>query len=140
MPTAYLTRVVEFAATHRFRPPSWSPERVAATFGKAAGDHAHRYTCGVTVKGPVSSETGGVMSLEALKQIVAEEVTARFDGRHINEDVPEFQDGGGRLPTGETLAVYIWERVAARLPSGVRLHAVRVQEGPHLYSEYCGEA
>jgi 6-pyruvoyltetrahydropterin/6-carboxytetrahydropterin synthase len=62
---------------------------------------------------------------------------ARFDGRHLN-DLPDFADGI-RLPTGEALAVYIWERLAGRLPAGVRLHAVRVQEGPHLYSEYFGE-
>ena len=46
---------------------------------------------------------------------------------------------GDRLTTGEALAVYIWERLAGRMPAGVRLHAVRVQEGPHLYSEYFGE-
>jgi 6-pyruvoyl-tetrahydropterin synthase len=64
--------------------------------------------------------------------------TGRLDGRHINEALPEFGDGG-RLATGEALAVYLWERLAGRLPPGVALHAVRVQEGPHLYSEYFGE-
>jgi 6-pyruvoyltetrahydropterin/6-carboxytetrahydropterin synthase len=139
VPISHLTRIVEFTATHRIRRADWTPERNALEFGKAAADHGHRYQCRVTVKGPLSPEGGGVVNLTALDGILAEEVTGRFDGRHINEAVPEFTDGA-RLATGEALAVFIWERVARRLPAGVRLHAVRVQEGPHIYSEYFGEA
>lgn len=135
----YLTRVVEFTATHRIRRPDWPPERNEQAFGKAARDHSHRYQCRVTVKGPLAGTQGGVVNLTLLDAILAEEVTARFDGRHINDDVPEFGEGK-LLPTGEALAVYFWERLARRLPPGVSLHTVRVQEGPHIYSEYFGEA
>ena len=128
MATAYLTRIVEFTATHRL------PGE-----GKAAADHSHRYQCRITVKGPLHAEAGGVTSLPQLDALMAREITARLDGRNINNDVPEFADGR-RKATGEALAVYLWDRVAAGLPAGVRLHAVRVQEGPHLYSEYFGEA
>jgi len=130
MPISYLTRVVEFTATHRLP---------LMDFGKTATDHSHRYHCRVTVKGALQASQGGVMSLQALDALLQQEVMARFDGRHINEEVPEFADGR-LLPTGEALAVYIWERIAAGLPPGVTLHAVRVQENDHLYSEYFGEA
>src|SRR5256884_2598810 len=80
----------------------------------------------------------GVMSLEALDRLLAEEITRRLDGRSINEALPEFAPRR-RLATGEALAVYVWERIAPQLPRGVTLHAVRVQEGPHIYSEYYGE-
>jgi len=80
-----------------------------------------------------------VMQLQTLDRLLAEEVTTRLEGKSINAALPEFADGG-RLPTGEALAVYVWERIAPRLPAGVTLHAVRVQEGPHIYSEYFGEA
>src|SRR5438034_481666 len=86
----------------------------------------------------VTAEAGGVMSLETLDRLLAEEITRRLDGRSINEALPEFAPGR-RLATGEALAVYVWERIAPRLPRGVTLHAVRVQEGPHIYSEYFGE-
>ena len=79
------------------------------------------------------------MSLRLLDDLLEEEVTRRFDGKSINAAAPEFADGR-RLATGEALAVYVWERIASRLPRGVALHAVRVQEGPHIYSEYFGEA
>ena len=65
-------------------------------------------------------------------------MTGRLAGRSINNALPEFADGR-HLATGEALAVYVWERLAPRLPEGVTLHAVRVQEGPHIYSEYYGE-
>ena len=79
------------------------------------------------------------MSLQLLDDLLEEEVTRRFDGKSINAAAPEFADGK-RLTTGEALTVYIWERIAQRLPVGVSLHCVRVQEGPHIYSEYFGES
>lgn len=138
MPISYLTRIVEFSATHQIRRADWSAEQNTAEFGRASGAHGHRYQCRVTVKAPLAAEAGGVMSLGALDRLLAEEITRRLDGRSINDALPEFAEGK-RLATGEALAVYIWERVAGRLPPGVSLHAVRIQEGPHLYSEYFGE-
>jgi 6-pyruvoyltetrahydropterin/6-carboxytetrahydropterin synthase len=126
VPTAYLTRVVEFPATHRF--PD-TPE-----FSGATDDHSHRYRCSVTVKGVFDPTRGGVMSLPALKALLQREVVARFDGRHINQDLAP------RVATGEALAMFIWERIAGALPAGVSLHSVRIEESPHLYSEYRGES
>lgn len=130
MPTAYLTRIVEFTATHRF------PDR--PEFTGATGDHSHRYRCVVTVKGGFDPTRGGVMSLKALDALLRREVVERFDGRHINDDIAPFA-GGTWLATGEAVAVYLWERIVGGLPAGVALHRVRIEEGAHLYSEYCGE-
>lgn len=131
MPTAHLTRAVEFTATHAF--PD-TPE-----FAGATGDHSHRYRCLVTVKGRFEPARSGVMGLKALDALLEREVVARFDGRHINRDIATFTVGTW-LATGEALAVYLWERIASELPRGVALHRVRIEEGPHLYSEYYGEA
>jgi 6-pyruvoyltetrahydropterin/6-carboxytetrahydropterin synthase len=139
MPTSYLTRVVEFTASHRIRRPDWTAEENAAAFGKAREDHPHRYQVRVTVKGALAADRGGVVSVVQLDRLIAEEVTGRLDGKHISDAIPEFADGG-RLATGEALAVYFWDRLASRLPPGAALHTIRVQEGPHLYSEYFGEA
>jgi 6-pyruvoyltetrahydropterin/6-carboxytetrahydropterin synthase len=140
VPISYLTRIVEFSATHSIRRADWPDERNAREFGRAAAEHGHRYQCRVTVKGALAAEAGGVMRLEALDRLLAEEITQRLDGRSINQAIPEFAPApGGRLATGEALAVYVWGRIAPQLPQGVTLHAVRVQEGPHIYSEYFGE-
>lgn len=130
MPTGYLTRIVEFTATHGF--PDL-PE-----FHGATHDHSHRYRCAVTVKGPFDPTRGGVMGLNALDGLLRREVVDRFDGRHINKDIASFA-AGTWIATGEGLAVYLWERIIDGLPPGVSLHRVRIEEGPHLYSEYYGE-
>jgi 6-pyruvoyl-tetrahydropterin synthase len=130
MPTAYLTRIVEFTATHRF--PDL-PE-----FAGATADHSHRYRCLVTVKGVFDPTRGGVMGLKALDALLQGEVVARFDGRHINKDIATFA-AGTWLATGEAVALYVWERIVGGLPPGVTLHCVRIEEGAHLYSEYRGE-
>jgi 6-pyruvoyltetrahydropterin/6-carboxytetrahydropterin synthase len=57
----------------------------------------------------------------------------------LNHDVPEFAFGR-QIPTAEALAAWVWHRVGPRLPAGVRLHAVRIEEDPHLYAEYVGDA
>jgi 6-pyruvoyltetrahydropterin/6-carboxytetrahydropterin synthase len=131
MPTAYLTRTVEFTATHRF---PRTPE-----FAGATDDHSHKYKCAVTVKGVFDPARGGVMSLPALKTLLQREVVARFDGRHINQDIATFA-AGTWVATGEALALYVWERIEPELPKGVTLHCVRIEESPHLYSEYRGES
>lgn len=131
MPTAYLTRIVEFTATHRF--PD-TPE-----FAGATHDHSHRYRCAVTVKGVFEPTRAGVMSLGALDALLKREVVGRFDGRNINKDIARFA-AGSWTATGEALAVYVWELIVPGLPQGVLLHQVRIEEGPHLYSEYRGES
>jgi 6-pyruvoyltetrahydropterin/6-carboxytetrahydropterin synthase len=138
MSVAYLTRIVGFSARHRISRADWTPEQNREAFSRASRDHAHEYRCEVTVKGPLVAERGGVVNLTQLDALLAREITERFHGRHINEAIPEFA-AGGRLATGEALAVYFWERLAGALPDGVTLHRIRVQEGPNLYSEYFGE-
>ena len=138
MPISYLTRIVEFTATHRIRRADLSEAQNAAQFGKAATDHAHRYQVRVTIRGTLEPERKGVVNLGELDGVLRDEITARFDGKVINDAIPEF-GAGRRLATGEALAVYLWERIAPRVPSGATLYAVRVQEGPTIYSEYFGE-
>jgi 6-pyruvoyltetrahydropterin/6-carboxytetrahydropterin synthase len=133
MATARLTRTVGFSAAHRYHRPEWSAERNAAVFGACAREHGHghNYRCAVTVAGAVSDETGMLVDLAQL-------VREPLDHRHLNHDVPEFAFGR-QIPTAEALAVYVWRRVAARLPAGVRLEAVRIAEDDSLSAEYRGE-
>jgi 6-pyruvoyltetrahydropterin/6-carboxytetrahydropterin synthase len=138
---ARLTRTVTFRATHRYFRPEWPAERNAEAFGDCATapGHEHQYECRVTVRGLVSPETGMIVDLRTLDRLLDEEVVRRFNGRHINQEIPEFAPGK-TIPTGEAISIFVWQRLAPRLPSGVRLHSVQVQEEPHLYSEYRGGA
>ena len=141
MPVARLTRVVRFSAAHRYYRPDWGPEQNARVFGLCAREHGHGHTyrCAVTVAGEVAAETGMVMDLAALDRVLAEEVREPLDHRHLNHDVPEFAFGR-TVPTAEAIAVWVWHRLAPRLPPGARLHAVRIEEDDDLFAEFLGDA
>jgi 6-pyruvoyltetrahydropterin/6-carboxytetrahydropterin synthase len=139
MSTVRLTRVVVFSAAHRYFRPDWSAEKNAEVFGDCAHEHGHghRYECHVTVAGTLDEATGMVVRLDELDRVLREEIHDRFDHKHINYDVPEFAFGK-QVPTCEALAVHVWQRLAPRLPHGVQLERVRVQEEPGLSAEYDG--
>lgn len=140
MAIARLTRTVRFSAAHRYHRPDWSEAENRAAFGACANPHGHGHTyrCAVTVSGPVSEDRDMVMDLVPLDRILQDEVVAPLDHQHLNHAVPEFAFGG-RIPTAEALAVYVWERIDPRLPEGVRLHCVRIEEDADLHAEYYGE-
>src|SRR5207245_325365 len=95
MPISYLTRIVEFSAAHRVRRADWTPERNAAEFGKAAAEHEHRYQVRVTVRGSLEADRKGVVNLGELDRVLREEITARLDGKVINDEVPRWLEGDG---------------------------------------------
>lgn len=139
MRKAALTRRVAFAAAHRYRRPDWSDEKNEAVFGACARPHyhGHSYVCDVTVEGVIDPTTGFAADLGALDTILTEEVRDRFDHRNINVEVPEFADGL-LVPTGENLARFIFDRVAARLPEGNRVTSVTVAEDATLSATFTG--
>lgn len=139
MTSVRLTRIVAFSAAHRYFRPDWSAERNREVFGPCAGEHGHghNYECAVTIAGPLDPDTGMVMNLQEFDRVLGEEVRDRFDHRFINHDVPEF-GSGGLIPTGEALAVFLWDRISNRLPPAVTLERVRIQEDQYLYAEYEG--
>ncbi len=140
MSNAFLTRSVRFSASHRYFRPEWSEERNRETFGSCtnAPGHGHNYECAVTVSGPLDHETSMVLDLNVFNRILHEEIANRLDHQHINDAEEEFAYGK-TIPTAEALAVFLFQKVAARLPEGVRLYRVRVQENPNLYAEYLGK-
>ena len=140
MVTARLTRTVGFSAAHRYHRPEWSAERNAAVFGACAREHGHghNYRCAVTVAGPIGADTGMLVDLALLDRLLDEEVRQPLDHRHLNHDVPEFAYGR-TVPTAEALAIWVWQRLAPRLPVGVHLHRVRIEEDDDLSAEYDGD-
>src|SRR5213595_3900564 len=137
MAFAFLTRQITFAAAHRYRRPDWSDETNARVFGLCAREsfHGHSYTCEVTVRGVIDAETGMLVDLARLDDVLGREVRERFDHRNINLDVPEFADGK-LVPTGENLARYIFEHVDEELPKPTKVVRVTVGEDDRLSATY----
>lgn len=138
MARSSLTRRVQFSAAHRYRRADWTDAENKAVFGACAHPnyHGHTYTCDVTVAGPIDEETGFVVDLGFLDDVLKQEVMARFDHRNINLDVPEF--GEGRLiPTGENISRFIAQVVQGALgPTSARVIRVHVAEDATLSSTY----
>lgn len=134
---SFLTRRLTFAAAHRYRRPEWSDARNAEVFGLCAREHfhGHTYTCTVTVAGELDPTTGMVMDLGRLDRVLATEVRDRFDHRNINLEVPEFADGK-RIPTGEELSRFIFERVQSGLGDTAQVVEVTLAEDDNLSASF----
>src|SRR5437879_4166245 len=134
----YLTRRVEFSASHYYHNPEFSAEENRRIFGKCNNPHGHghNYILEVTVKGEIDSRSGFVIDLKQLKEIMNREVVDALDHRHLNKEVPEFAQ---QIPTTENLAIVIWKRLQPRLQVA-KLHRVRVYESQDLFADFYGEA
>lgn len=100
-------RKEHFNAAHRLHNPNWNDEKNATVFGKCnnANFHGHNYELFVQVTGEVDPETGYVIDMKALSDVIQKNVTDKFDHKNLNLDVAEFKD---LLPSAENIAVVIW--------------------------------
>jgi len=137
MSTVYVTRKVHFNAAHRLHNPEKSDEWNEKTFGKCNNPnwHGHNFELEVTVAGTPDPETGYVVDLGTLKDILHERVVDKVDHKNLNLEV-DFMDGV--IPSTENFAIAIWNQLEDALPSG-RLHAIRLYETPRNFVEYRGE-
>lgn len=127
-------RRAHFNAAHRLHNPAWPAEKNVEVFGPCnnANFHGHNYELEVKVTGEVDPETGYLIDLKTLKDLIFEEVEMPFDHKNLNLDVPEFQQFN---PTAENICFVIWERLRKRLEERFDL-TVRLYETPRNYVEY----
>ena len=103
-----------FNAAHRLYNPSFDDAKNETIFGKCNNPnyHGHNYTLLVCVDGPIDPETGYVIDLKILSDIIDEEVKEPFDHRNLNLDCPDFE---GIIPTAENICLVIWNKLRNRL-------------------------
>ena len=133
----YLTRRETFAAAHRLFKAGLSDEENFKIFGKCSNPnwHGHNYTLEVTVIGEVDSETGFVMDIKKLKELMQEYVISKVDHKNLNIDADFMK---GIIPTSENITVAIWNQLADKI-SGGKLFSVKLYETENNYFEYKGE-
>ena len=129
-------RQEHFNAAHRLNNPNWDEQTNKQIFGKCnnANYHGHNYLLEVAVAGEIDSDTGYVIDIKILSDIIREEVTERYDHKNLNLDIPEFKDLN---PTAENMAVIIWNRIRERLNTKLSL-SIRLYETERNYVEYSG--
>lgn len=134
----YIERKERFSAAHQLYNPNWSEEKNAEVFGKCANKnfHGHNYTLTVTVKGEINPDTGFVMNLVDLKNIIQQEVISRLDHANLNHDVDFMK---GKFSSTEVLAEEIWKKLEAPISQyGATLHKIRLDETINNAVEYFG--
>jgi 6-pyruvoyltetrahydropterin/6-carboxytetrahydropterin synthase len=136
MPIVSVSRKAHFNAAHRLYRKDWSFEKNQAIFGKCNNPnyHGHNYELIVTVTGPIDPETGYVLDVKILADLIKEKVEDRFDHKNLNEDTVEFQDLN---PTAENIAVVIWNLLKSNLPSHLEVEIV-LYETPRNFVTYKG--
>ena len=131
----YLTRKIRFSAAHTCQYDRWTEQQNLRQYGACAmgSGHGHDYLCEVTVRGVIQADTGIVVNLVDIKQILNDTVGV-LDTTHLNHDVPEFQ---AVVPSSEMLTHALWDRIGQVL-SGCTLSRVRLHEDKTRYIEYYG--
>ncbi len=123
-----------FNAAHRLNNPLWDSARNAEVFGKCnnANYHGHNYELIIKLTGIPDAETGYVMDLKVLSDLVKEQVLNRFDHKNLNLDCTEFENLN---PSAENIAVVIYNLLRVAIKPELDLQ-VRLYETPRNFVEY----
>lgn len=132
-----VSRKAHFNAAHRLYRKDWSNEKNNVVFGKCNNPnfHGHNYDLIVSVTGEIDDETGYVIDMKVLKDIIKEEVEDAFDHKNLNIDVEAFKNLN---PTAENIVVVIYNKLKPRLKANLELE-VTLYETPRNFVSYSGK-
>lgn len=130
-------RKAHFNAAHRLYRKDWDDNKNRDIFGKCSNPnfHGHNYELTVSVKGDVDPETGFVVDMKVLKDLIASEIEDYLDHKNLNVEVEEFKKIN---PTAENIAVVIWNKLRPKLDELLEL-SVTLYETPRNFVTYTGE-
>tara|TARA_Y100000782_G_scaffold79661_1_gene85722 strand:+ start:243 stop:656 length:414 start_codon:yes stop_codon:yes gene_type:complete len=136
MKTVTVKRKAHFNAAHRLYRADWDDAKNLEVFGKCSypNYHGHNYELIVAVTGEIDPETGFVIDLKVLKDLIKSEVEEPFDHKNLNLDVPEFSQLN---PTAENICVVIYDRLKAKLDAKFAIE-VTLYETPRNSVTYSG--
>ena len=130
-------RRATFNAAHRLFRKDWSDEKNSAVFGKCNNPnfHGHNYVLEVWIEGAIDTETGYVIDLKIVKDLIKNEITDRFDHKNLNLDCKEFLNLN---PTAENIAVICWNLLRSELDTKYEL-SIKLWETENNLVEYNGQ-
>ena len=107
-------RKEHFNSAHRLHNPNWSDEKNLSFYGKCNNPnfHGHNYDLEVMVTGDVDMESGYLIDMKVLSDMIKEEVLDAFDHKNLNLDVPDFKNLN---PTAENIIVVIYKKLRKKL-------------------------
>ncbi|GAB3338417.1 6-carboxytetrahydropterin synthase [Larkinella ripae] len=127
-------RKEHFNAAHRLHNPAWSEEENQRFFGKCNNPnyHGHNYELIVQVTGEVNPDSGYVMDMKVLGDLIKNRVTDKFDHKNLNLDTDEFKTLN---PSAENIAIVIYDSLRSQLDSSLELK-IRLYETERNFVEY----
>jgi 6-pyruvoyltetrahydropterin/6-carboxytetrahydropterin synthase len=135
----FLTRRERFNAAHRLFREDFSDEKNLEVFGKCSNPnwHGHNYELFVTICGPIDPDTGFVINIKILSDIILEHIIEKLDHKNINVEVDFMK---GRMASAENIAIAIWEQLLPPVgKQNAKLHCIRLCETENNFVEYFGE-
>ncbi len=138
MKNIYITRRETFNAAHKLWREEWSDEKNWEVFGKCSNHnwHGHNFELWVTVKGIPDPETGFIMNLKLLSQLVKIHIIEALDHKNLNLDVPFLK---GIMASTENMAIAIWDILAPLVQqNGGELAKLKLVETENNFVEYYG--
>ena len=130
----FLTKVFYFNAAHQYGHKEWSADKNWEVFGPDSKIHGHNYTLEVMVTGSINPETGFIIDLLGLKNIVQKNVIDILDHSQFDVEVDWFHD---KQPSSENLVIFIWEQIIKDFDSNSLLR-IRLHETPTIFTDYYG--
>lgn len=123
-----------FNAAHRLHNPAWDEAKNDEVFGKCNNPnyHGHNYEMDVKITGEPAADTGFVIDLKSLSDIIKENITEKFDHKNLNLDLPEFAHLN---PTVENIVTIIYDILRPKIDSKLDLQ-IRLYETPRNFAEY----
>lgn len=127
-------RKEHFNAAHRLNNPNWTDEKNERVYGKCNNFnyHGHNYDLIVQVTGEIDPETGYVMDMKVLSDLIKVEVLDKFDHKNLNLDTEEFRDLN---PSAENIAIVIYDKLKPKINSNFDLN-IRLYETERNFVEY----
>ena len=127
-------RKEHFNAAHRLHNPSWTEEKNDKVFGLCNNPnyHGHNYELEVKIVGEIDPETGYVIDLKMLSDLIRAEILGRFDHKNLNLDTVEFANLN---PTAENIAVVIYDLLRSKLDTKLDVQ-IRLYETERNFVEY----
>lgn len=131
-----VSRKAHFNAAHRLYRPDWSFDKNDTVFGLCNNPnfHGHNYELIVSVTGEIDKETGFVIDVKILKDLIKSEIEDAFDHKNLNIEVPEFKNLN---PTAENIAVIIWDKLRGHIDENKELEVI-LYETPRNFVTYSG--
>ena len=131
-----VTRKSHFNAAHRLHNNEWSDEKNNIFYGLCNNKnyHGHNYDLEVTVKGEIDPESGYLVDMKVLSDIIEENICKKFDHKNLNLDTTEFKN---LIPTAENIAVVIWNILREKIDKKLKL-SIKLFETPRNFVDYSG--